>query len=124
MALTSYITAKPIMGYDPVGYVPFVTPADEYLITVHNLLREYDETTFFVFDPLIANNQNAFLTALKTDLDTNYAATNFTDATRDYLIDYKVVKVERTYNAPSSSIWEDREYVWKVTVQVKVNTNA
>lgn len=124
MALTSYITAKPIMGYDPVGYVPFVTPAEEYLITVHNLLREYDETTFFVFDPLIANNQDEFLTALKTDLDTNYAATNFTDATRDYLIDYKVVKAERTYNAPSSSIWEDREYVWKVTVQVKVNTNA
>ena len=43
---------------------------------------------------------------------------------RDYLIDYRVTKVERTFNAPSTSIWEEREYVWKVSVQVRVNTNG
>mgnify|MGYP003613856932 CR=1 FL=1 len=124
MAILSYVTAKPILGVDPAGYVPFVEPADEYFVTSHLKSREYDELTFFVFDPSISTNIASFLAALKTDLDTNYAATSFTDATRDYLIDYRVTKVERTFNAPSTSIWEEREYVWKVSVQVRVNTNA
>ena len=122
--IQSFITAKPIVGYDPVGYVAFVAPADEYFVTTHKLLREYDETTFFVFAPAKEDNIDAFLSALKTELDTNYAAMSFTDVARDYAIDYQVVKVERTFNAPSTSIWEDREYVWKVTVNVRVNTNA
>lgn len=124
MSLTSQITMKPILGTDPAGYVPFVEPADEYFVTSHLKNREYDETTLFVFNPSTSTNIASFLAALKTDLDTNYAAMSFTDATRDYLIDYRVTKVERTFNAPSTSIWEEREYVWKVSVQVRVNTNA
>jgi len=122
--ITSFITMKPILGTDPAGYVPFVEPADEYFVTSHLKSREYDETTFFVFDPLTATNIESFLDALKTDLDTNYAATAFTDVARNYIIDYRVTKVERTFNAPSTSIWEEREYVWKVSVQVRVNTNG
>lgn len=122
--ITSFITAKPILGNDPAGYVPFVEPADEYFVTSHLKSREYDELTFFPFDPLPATNIQSFLDALKDDLDTNYAATSFTDATRDYIIDYRVTKVERTFVAPSSAIWEARQYVWKVSVQVRVNTNA
>ena len=122
--ITSYITLKPLLGYDPAGYVPFVEPADEYFVTAHLKNKEYDELTFFVFDPLTSTNIQSFLDAVKLDLDTNYAATSFTDSARDYLIDYRVTKVERTFNAPSTSIWEEREYVWKVSISVRVNTNA
>lgn len=124
MAIQSYITLKPLLGYDPAGYVPFVVPNDEYYVTAHIKNKEYDELTLFVFDPLTATNIQSFLAAVKLDLDTNYAATSFTDATRDYLLDYRVTKVERTFNAPSTSIWEEREYVWKVSVSIRVNTNA
>ena len=48
--ITSFITGRPIMGFDPAGYVQFVEPSAEYLVTNHNLVREYDETTFFMFD--------------------------------------------------------------------------
>lgn len=122
--ITSYITMKPILGSDPAGYVPFVEPAAEYFVTSHLKIREYNELTFFVFDPLPTTNIASFLAALKADLDTNYADMSFTDATRDYLIDYRVTKVERTFVAASTSIWEEREYVWKVSVSVRVNTNA
>lgn len=115
---------KPILGSDPAGYVPFVEPADEYFVTSHLKNREYDELTFFAFDPATSTNIASFLAALKADLDANYADMSFTDASRDYLIDYRVTKVERTFNAPSTAIWEEREYVWKVSVQVRVNTNA
>jgi hypothetical protein len=122
--ITSFITAKPVLGYDPSGYVPFVAPAAPYFVTTHKLDRVYDETTFFVFTPVKNTNIDNFLIALKADLDTNYAATSFTDATRDYLIDYTVSKIERTYVAPSTSIWEERQYVWKVSINVRVNTDA
>lgn len=124
MSLTSFVTAKPVLGYDPTGYVPFVAPANPYFVTTHKLDRVYDETTFFAFDPVRNTNIDSFLVALKADLDTNYAATSFTDATRDYILDYQVVKIERTYVAPSTSIWEERQYVWKVSINVRVNTNA
>lgn len=124
MSLTSYITAKPILGSDPSGYVPFVEPTAPYFVTSHRLQREYDETTLFAFNPSTSTNIASFLAAVKTDLDTNYAAMSFTDATRDYLLDYQIVKVERTFNAPSTSIWEERDYVWKVTIQVRVDTDA
>lgn len=124
MAILSYITAKPILGVDPAGYVPFVEPADEYFVTAHLKNKAYDEVTFFPFDPQPSTNIQSFLDAVKVDLDANYAATSFTDATRDYLIDYRVTKVERTFEAPTTSIWEQRLYVWKVSVSVRVNTNA
>jgi len=124
--ITSFITAKGLAGIaqDPAGYVPFVAPADEYFVTTHTLAREYDELTLFAFDPSTSTNIASFLAAVKLDLDTNYAATSFTDPARNYTLDYKVVKVERTYNAPTTSIWEEREYVWKVTINTRVNTNA
>lgn len=124
MSLISYITAKPVLGYDPSGYVPFVNPTDPFFVTTHKLDRVYDETTFFAFDPVKNTNIDNFLIALQADLDANYAATSFTDAGRDYLLDYTVTRIERTYIAPSTSIWEQRQYVWKVTINVRVNTNA
>lgn len=122
--IQSYITMKPIVGFDPIGYVPFVEPAAPNYITNHVLYREFDEVTFFPIGVDVSLNQQAFLDALQLDLDTNYAATSFTDATRDYLIDYKVIKIERVYAASSSNIFEQRQYIWKITTQVKVNTNA
>ena len=124
MAITSQITMKPLLGVDPAGYVPFTEPLEPYFVTSHLKQREYDETTLFVFDPSIQTNIASFLAAVKVDLDTNYAATSFTDPARAYLLDYRVTKVERTFNAPSTSIWEERQYVWKVSVQVRVNTDV
>ena len=122
--ITSFITAKGLPGIsqDPAGYIPFVAPLDAFYVTTHVLNRQYDELTFFTFDPQQSTNIASFLTVLKTDLDTNYASTSFTDPSRDYRIDYKVVKVERTFVAPSTAIWEERQYVWKVTVNVRVDT--
>jgi hypothetical protein len=122
--IQSYITAKPVLGYDPSGYVPFVAPPESYFVTTHKLDRVYDEVTFFAFTPVKNTNIDSFLQALQLELDTNYAATSFTDVSRDYLIDYQVVKIERTYIAPSTSIWEQRQYVWKVSINVRVNTDA
>lgn len=126
MAIVSNLTAKVVMGYDPVGYVPFVTPTDPFFITTHKLFRTYDESTFIVIPPSasIADVQALFLDALKGDLDANYADTNFTDTSRNYIIDYQVVKVERSYTTPILSMWQPRTYVWDVTIQVRVNTNA
>lgn len=124
MSIQSYITARPVMGYDPAGYVPFVAPSEEYYVTNHVLQREFQEDNFFVITSDVSQNQLDFLDALQLELDTNYAATSFTDASRDYLIDYRVSKVERVFVAPTTSIWEQRTYVWKITINVKVNTNA
>ena len=124
MAIVSNLTAKVVMGYDPVGYVPFVPPTDPYFITTHKLFRTYDESTFFTPSGSVADVQGQFLTALKADLDATYAATNFTDTSRNYIIDYQVVKVERSYTTPILSMWQPRTYVWDVTIQVRVNTNA
>lgn len=112
------------MGYDPVGYVPFDVPATPYLITTHRLERTYNESTFFTPTGTVADVQDDFLAALKSDLDTNYAATNFTDAARNYILDYQVVKVERVYVSPINSMWQPRVYNWVTTIQVRVNTDA
>ena len=122
MSYTSYITAKPIMGYDPVGYLPFAVPVEKYFVTTHTLVREYNELTFFPIVGGISTVQADFLAALKLDIDFNYFQVSFSDVARAYFADYNVVRVERTFNSSSTSIWNERTYVWKVTIQVRVNT--
>lgn len=122
MANTSFITAKPVMGYDPIGYIPFAVPTNNFYVTTHTLVREYNELTFFPIVGGVSTVQSDFLAALKLDIDTNYFATSFSDVLRNYIADYKVIKVERTFNSSSTLIWNERTYVWKVTIQVMVNT--
>lgn len=125
MPITSQITMKPIIGTDPVGYIPFPMPpnAPQNYIAPNRFELIKDETSLFpiTIDPIA--NQNDFLTAVKLVLDSEYAASNFTDPAKDYFLDYTITNISRTYVAPSNSIWEKRDYVWKVSVLIKVNTD-
>lgn len=125
MAITSQITLKPLIGTNPVGHIDFPNipnPPQNY-IGLHRVTVELDELTAFtvVTDPV--QNQNGLMTAVKTYLDTEYANTNYTDANKDYFVDYTVVNIKRTYKASSSSIWTLRDYVWIVDVNIRVMTD-
>lgn len=125
MAITSQITMKPLVGTDPIGYqsFPAITNPPQHYVSPHRVTIELDELTAF---PLVIDteaNKTEFLNAVKVYLDANYADTNYTDSTRDYFVDYTVINAKRTYKAPSSSIWEKRDYVWIVDISIRVMTD-
>lgn len=126
MALTSQITAQPIFGSNPAGFVP-LTPnnggATDYAITqAKDLSFDYVDLTFGANIPATKDN---FLVMVKDYLDTTYMPSVFTDTAKNYDAVYTVTAVRLDFETVSGdrSIWTERSYKWYVKVIIQVNVN-
>jgi len=126
MAITSQITGRPIFGSDPAGFTALVPNNNGYTEFIHsaviNLTFDYTDLTFGVNIPA---TKTAFLAMVKTEVDTNYLPSVFTDATKSYVAEIVVsnVKLDFTTVSGDRTIWTERTYEWYVQVTVKVNVD-
>lgn len=126
MAITSQVTGKILFGADPAGFVPLVPNnggGNAYIITQNkDLVFDY---TDLVFGANIPATKDAFLAMVKTELDTNYAPSVFTDAAKSYDLVYSVTSVKLDFETATSdrSMWTERTYKWYVKVVVQANVN-
>lgn len=125
--ITSMITMIDIVKSNPAGFTPIVPNnggASAYIAS-QLIDREYDYTDLTFTTDDIPQTQEDFLTMVKTDLDTNWAPTVFTDSAVNYTLEYSVKSVKLDFNTVGTtsdrSIWTEREYMWFVKVQVKSN---
>lgn len=131
MAITSQITARPIFGSNPAGFVP-LTPnnngGDAFILTNRTeLLFDYSALTFVLND--VPATQDNFLDLVKDELDNVYMPSVFTDATKSYVAEYVINAVKLDYfpvtgsTTADRSIWTERQYKYIVNVTIKVNIN-
>lgn len=131
MPITSQITAKPIFGQNPAGYVELIPNNDGELnfISGSTLTGVFDfryTDLTFVTDDIPATQAN-FLTLVKNYLDFGYMPTVFTDPAKTYDARYTITNIrldfETTGTTTNRGIWTEREYYYYVTVRIDVNVN-
>lgn len=130
MALTSQITARPVFGTNPAGFVA-QTPNNggELAFIAGSTLSgifEFNYTDLtFVTDDIPATQAN-FLTLVKTYLDSTYMPSVFTDAAVTYDAVYTITNVRLDFETVGTTsnrgIWTER--VWKFYVTVKITVNV
>lgn len=128
MAITSQITARPVLGSHPAGFTPLVpknSGNSEYIASV-NYNREYDYSGVTFTSGDTAQTQADFLLMVKADLDTNVTPTVFTDSTIDYDVEYVINTVRLDFETLTSdrSIWSERFYKYFVGVSIKANVDV
>lgn len=122
MALTSQITARPVLGQDPAGFTPLVQNFPLKNIASTNYTLEFNYTAL-TFGANIPATQANFLTMVKTELDTVIVPTIFTDPAVNYVAEYVINEIKLDF-APFTgdrSIWTQRTWKWLVKVQIKVS---
>ena len=120
--IVSTITAKRVFGQDPLGFIPLVPNNNGQFdyVASQPTERTYEYSTV-VFDSDIRITQDNLLAQIKTDLDTNYTPTIFTDPAKTYDVEYNIVSIKLDYEALSGSIYHERTYYFYVNVILKVN---
>lgn len=123
--ITSQITMRPITGSNPAAFTPIVPLNNGYEQFVGQmpiaLKVPYGAFTFVSGD--IPQTQLNFLAAVKTELDTNYLPTVFSDATKDYEVEITVtnVRLDFTTQVPDRGIWTERQYFYFTSVSLRTN---
>lgn len=131
MSLTSMITAAPVFGSNPIGYVALIpnNSGDTAYIqgTTFTGVFEFLYTDLtFVTDDIPATQAN-FLTLVKTYLDTIYMPSVFTDPAVAYDARYKVTNIRLDFETVGTTtgrtMWTERIYKFYATVQIAVNVD-
>lgn len=125
--ITSQITMRPIVGSNPVGFVPLVPLNNGYEQFVGQTTIKI-KIAYSVFQPSFVLNdipatQANFLAAVKSEIDTNYLPSVFTDATKDYETEITVTAIKLDFESATSDrgIWTERTYYYYVDVVLKTN---
>ena len=131
MAIISQVTARPVFGQNPAGYVELVPNNDGNLAFISgSTLTKVFEFLYtdltFVTDDIPATQAN-FLTLVKTYLDATYMPTVFTDATKTYDSRYVITNVRLDYDTVGTTnnrgMWTERVWKYFTTVQILVNVD-
>lgn len=131
MAISSMITASPVFGSNPPGYVVLVPNNSGELAYIRGTTLTgvfdflYTDLTF-VTDDIPATQAN-FLTLVKTYLDTIYMPSVFTDVAVAYDARYKITNIRLDFETVGTTtgrtMWTERIYKFYATVQIAVNIN-
>jgi len=129
--ITSQITAKPVFGQNPAGFVPLVPNNNGELgfiagQTLTGVVKfDYADLTFVTDD--IPATQDNFLTLVKSYFDVTYLPSVLTDATANYEVEIIVKNVRLDFETVGTtadrSIWTEREYKYFVSFTLKINVN-
>ena len=125
--ITSQITARPVFSVNPIGFIPLVPLNNGYAQYVGQTTIKI-KIEYSVFQPSFVLNdipatQANFLAAVKTEIDTNYLPTVFTDATKDYETEITVTAIKLDFESATSDrgIWTERTYYYYVDVVLRTN---
>lgn len=121
MAIISQITARPVFGFNPIGYTPLQPATTAYIHSnVMNIEIDYADLTFVPAD--IPATQANFLDLVQDYFDTTYLPTVFTDATKTYTADIVInsIRLDFTTGVTDRGIWTERTYKYFVGVTVAV----
>jgi hypothetical protein len=125
--ISSVITAKPVWGANPIGFVP-LTPQGVlgYFQTLN--LRQMFAYNFFTFDPAgqIVTSRANFLIEVKDWFDTVYLPSILTDPAVNYDVEIVLngikLQLQNTNLAnPQRNDFIEQELVWYVDASIKVN---
>lgn len=123
--ITSQITGRAIFNSNPIGFTPLVPLNNGYLqfnqtVTI-NIELPYSSSMFVLND--IPATQANFLAAVKTEIDTNYLPSVFTDATKNYEVEIQVQSVRLDFTTATSDrgIWTERTYKYFVGLTILTN---
>jgi hypothetical protein len=102
--VNSIITGRNVFGANPIGFVPLVPLNNGYLQFIGQspikLELPYSSLTFVLND--IPATQADFLAEVKSELDTNYFPSVFTDATKTYNVEISVNSVKLDFKTQTS----------------------
>lgn len=130
MALTSQISAKPVFGAAPAGYVDLIPNNDGELAfisgsTLTGVFEFLVTDLTYVTDDIPATQDN-FLALVKSYMDNTYMPSVFTDATKSYDARYIITNIRLDFDTVGTTsnrgIWVER--VWKYFTTIKILVNV